>query len=60
MVFQHTVQIAVHRDFVVVDESYNPLDPLVKLRTDINGLAVESRGLDRLQEEALVVGDFSR
>ena len=36
------------------------LDPLVKLRTDINGLAVESCGLDRLQEEALIVGDFSR
>lgn len=58
--FQHTVQIAVHRDFVVVEESHDSLDSLVKLRTDINGLAVESRGLDRLQEETLVVGDFSR
>lgn len=60
VVFQHAVQIAVHRDFVVVEESHDSLDPLVKLRTDINGLAMESRGLDRLQEEALVVGDFSR
>lgn len=60
VVFQHAVQIAVHRDFVVVEESHDSLDPLVKLRTDINGLAVESHGLDRQQEEALVVGDFSR
>ena len=60
MVFQHTVQIAVHRDLVIVDDPHDSLDSLVKLRTDINGLAVESRGLDRLQEEALVVGDFSR
>lgn len=52
VVFQHAVQIAVHRNFVVVEESHDSLDPLVKLRTDINGLAVESRGLDRLQEEA--------
>ena len=60
MVLQHPVQIAVHRDFVVVEESHDSLDPLVKFRTDINGLAMESRGLDRLQEEALIVGDFSR
>lgn len=59
MVFQHAVQIAVHRDFVVVEESHDSLDPLVKLRTNINDLSMESRGLDRLQEEALVVGDFS-
>lgn len=60
VVFQHAIQIAVHRDFVVVDEPYNPLNPLVKLRTNINGLAVESRGLDRQQEETLVVRNFSR
>ena len=60
VVFQHAIQIAVHRDFVVVEESHDSLNPLVKLRTDINGLAVESHGLDRLQEEALIVGDFSR
>ena len=56
MVFQHTVQIAVHRDFVVVEESHNSLDPLVKLRTDINGLAVVSRGLDRMLDDTMVVG----
>lgn len=58
--FQHPVQIAVHRDSVVANESHDSLDLLVKLRTDTNGLAMESRGLDRLQEEVLVVGDFSR